>query len=202
MLLQITTWGVVFPTGMVLGVSRPLRHLPLFLMLTCKDHTITMARPRPSTRHLHGNGRPLARPLPRRPPIQAQRPRLLRTHTWPPTSSPGPPRHLPPPPHRARLPGNDTKRPSQGPRHCRQDPPRSLMGTDALRRHHRPRLLSRRPPRPMSRPLHHGLRLHRLRHPPHHPPASRAILATPDRPLSRILRLPDHSRLGLRQHLY
>ena len=76
------------------------------------------------------------------------------------------------------------------------------MDTDAVRRHRRIGLLSRRPPRPMPRTLHHGFSLHRLRHRHDHSPPRGTSLASPHRPFARILRLHRHRRLGLRQHLH
>ena len=76
------------------------------------------------------------------------------------------------------------------------------LDADAVRRDRRIGLLSRRPPRPMPRTLHHGFSLHRLRHRHDDSANSRASMAPPHRPLARVLRLHRHRRLGLRQHLH
>lgn len=76
------------------------------------------------------------------------------------------------------------------------------MDTDAFRRYRCTGFLWRRPPRPMPRALHHGFRLHRLRHRHDNSPARRPSMASTHRTKSRILRLHRHRRLGLRQHLH
>ena len=144
----------------------------------------------------------LPRSCPRRSPIRSQHPRIIRYSPHAPPPRPNRVRHLPQTPSRKGDPRPHTPIRDPNPRNHRKNNASDKLGANALRGHHRLRILPRRPPRPMSRALHHGFRIHRLRHHPHHPPPRRPSLVQTHRTLAGILRLPPHRRLGLRQHLH
>lgn len=80
-------------------IAKPSRRQPLMV----PDNQISLARTRTNSRHSSRNSRIFPRPLPRRPSIQTQRPRILRPYTRPPSRNSSHSRHIPPATHRARL---------------------------------------------------------------------------------------------------
>ena len=79
--IQITSFGVIFPTGMVLGVCRLLLWpCPDLCKSDCfSDHPFTMARTSPSPRRPPFNRRLLPWPCPWWSPIRPQCTLFLRT---------------------------------------------------------------------------------------------------------------------------
>jgi len=143
-ILQIVTFGLIFPTGMVLGVCCT-RLIVTRLRLTriCTDCSIAMACPRPSLRRRCCCCRLLPGPCPWRPSIRAQH--SCRLCLVPHADAPSTNRTgcIP----QATLDERHTlSHPSaccHRSRRCGQNHAHRELGTDALRRHHRPWLLSR-----------------------------------------------------------
>ena len=177
--IQITSFGVIFPTGMVLGVRRPLLWpCPHLCKSDCfSDHSFTMARTSPSLRRPSFSRRLLPWPCPWWSPIRPQRTLFLRTlpnahahpasRTW----------RLPKAASGERHTCEDTSIHGHGTRCSRESIAGSQLGADALRRHYSIGILSRGSSGPMPSALHHGQRLHRLRHHPHNPAVGRSTLA-------------------------
>jgi len=71
-LIQITAWGIIFPTGMVLGVRsvHPSARIQLHILTVfIADNQIQVARPCPDTWYPPRSRGLLPRPLPQRSPV-------------------------------------------------------------------------------------------------------------------------------------
>lgn len=173
-----------------------------FILTIHPDHPLPLARPPPDKRHPPRPPGLLPRPLAPRPPIRPQPPRPLRKHPDAHPPRPSQPRHLLKAPPRTRFPRPHPPAHRPRPRRGRKTHARPYLDTIRLRRFRLPRFLFRRPHRPMCCALHHGFRIHRIRHHPYHPLTSRPTLDQTHRSQSRILRQRRNRSLGLHKHLH
>ena len=203
---MIIAFGMVFPAGMVLGVSQVFsqcsEHISNLSSPFVADYSFSMACPLSNPRCCHRDRRILPWTHPQRPPIQAQYPRLLRDlphayaacpdHIW---------RLLKTTPRKRHTLKDTEIYCKRAWRHWKADARREL-GANAVWRHHRHGLLPRRSFGTVLGPFYHGFGIYWLRRYHDDAPAGGPDLAAAYRPDSRILRFDPYNCVGDCQYFH
>ena len=166
------------------------------------DCTKPMARTITNSRNSRCGCRILLGPSTRRTTIRTEHTRQIRQRPNAATDRPSLLWSLPQTPSREGYPRTDTAMVHSWTRNHGESHAAGSMGTNAIRRHHSSRILSSRPHGTMSRTLHHGQRIHRVRNHHDDPDARGTDMAEADWTITGILRLSSDSCVGLRQYLY